>query len=245
MAKAEQCGSYIKLPTSHFQLFTRGLRSPLYTAAVSSFNLASFLSSFCFHNSFNCPCPHLSFSPSVLELHPNSDPPEPGGPSLTALSPEILGFSPRQWGSIFPDYRLVLSQAPDVTRIWQTAGSQEKIAADNAVLCGKHNTRRGFDGRGDDRTVYRREKVVKRLQRSEEGRSDRHKDRAGLQSFNANQSCTQNHQVSTPNWPVGSEIMLSTMLKGFGIEKCSRRFLGVEHLPGCCFPTSRLLHQAA
>lgn len=57
MAKAEQCGSHITVNHPH-PIFscsktTRGLRSPLFTAAVSSFNPASFLSSFCFNNSFH------------------------------------------------------------------------------------------------------------------------------------------------------------------------------------------------
>lgn len=149
MAKAEQCGSHIKLPTTHFQLFRDNQR-----LKVTTLNCCCQLIQPCFFSIFlllswflqlpNCPCPHLSFSLRVLELCPNSDPPEPGGPSLAVLSPETLGFSPRQWGSILPDYRLVLSQAPDVTRNWQTAGSQQKTAGDNAVLCGQHNASRGL-----------------------------------------------------------------------------------------------------
>lgn len=76
-------------------------------------------------------------------------------PLRPVLSLETLGFSPRQWGSILPGYRLLLRQAPDVTGNWQAAGSQKK-RQQGTMQCSVESAMWGGVDGGRDRTVNRK-----------------------------------------------------------------------------------------
>lgn len=119
LGSAEATSNYPQ-PIFNASGIIRGLRSPLSAATSTAVKLhaqSHFFSISFYHHLNSLPLLMLTsqYFLNVLEPCPTSQPPEPGGRSPPVLSPETLGFSPRQRGSILPEYKLLLSQAPDVT----------------------------------------------------------------------------------------------------------------------------------